>query len=266
MPRENLLKAEHLSFSYDDVPIIRNISMEIETGKITALIGANGCGKSTLFQLLTGRYKPKEGAVLYEGKNIRGMNRKELARHVAVVHQYNTAPDDITVRKLVEIGRTPYQTLFSYSQKKEDEEVVEWALEITNTKQYEGRMISELSGGQKQRVWLAMAIAQQPDVLLLDEITTYLDVYYQVELLSLIRKLNREQNVTVLMVLHDINQAMEYADEIIMMKDGRVIASGASEDVINEKNLRQAFHIDAEIIRIGTRKHCLFYEKEAERK
>lgn len=262
MPKENVLKAEHLVFGYDANPIIKDVSLEIKTGKVTAMIGANGCGKSTLFQLLTGRYKPSEGMISYDDKNIRLMNRKELARHIAVVHQYNTAPDDLTVRKLVELGRTPYQTLFSYSQKKEDEEIVEWALEITNTKQYEGRMLSQLSGGQKQRVWLAMAIAQQPDVLLLDEITTYLDVYYQVELLSLIRKLNREQNLTVLMVLHDINQAMEYADEIIVMKEGKKIASGDSQEVITTEILKQAFQVDAEILKIGNRKHCLFHGKE----
>ncbi len=258
MDKAKILKTENLVFGYDKSPVIRNLSMELTPGKITAVIGANGCGKSTLFQLLTGRLRAEKGSVLYGEKEVHTIRRKEIAKQIAVVHQYNTAPDDMTVKKLVEIGRTPYQTLFSYSNKQEDEEIVEWALKVTNTKQYEHRMLSQLSGGQKQRVWMAMAIAQQPEILLLDEITTYLDVYYQVELLSLIRELNSQQKLTVLMVLHDINQAMEYADEIIVMKEGSIIASGDAQKVITEEILRQAFQVDVEIIRIGERKHCLF--------
>lgn len=262
MDRKKGLRAEKLVFGYDLLkPVIKGVTLDIAQGKVTAVIGANGCGKSTLFQLFTGRFRPSEGNVFWDGENVKAINRKEFARHVAVVHQYNVAPDDMTVRKLVEMGRTPYQTLFSYSQKANDLKAVDWALEETNTKQYENRMISQLSGGQKQRVWMAMALAQKPEVLLLDEITTYLDVHYQIELLSLIRRLNREQNLTVLMVLHDINQAMEYADEIVVMKDGKIITSGDAKEVITEPILKQTFDVEAEIIKIGSRKHCLFHEK-----
>lgn len=256
------LRAEHLIFGYSvQETVIKDVSFQLAPGKITALIGANGCGKSTLFQLLTGRLKPKSGEVFFENENIRYMKQKDFAKKVAVVHQYNTAPADITVRKLVEMGRTPYQSLFSYSQKEEDRLAVEHAMEATSIRMFEDRMVSELSGGQKQRVWMALALAQQPEILLLDEITTYLDIHYQIELLSLVQKLNREQGITVLMVLHDINQAMEYADEIVVMKEGRMIACGKADTVVTEDVLDQAFQVQTEIMSVGNRKYCLFSGK-----
>lgn len=256
------LRATKLRFGYDAKEmVIKDVSLHIPHGKVTALIGANGCGKSTLFQLFTGRLKPESGEVSFQGKNISNIKQKEFAKKVAVVHQYNTAPADITVRKLVEMGRTPYQSLFSYAQKEEDKSAVNRAMEATNVLQYENRMVSQLSGGQKQRVWMAMALAQEPEILLLDEITTYLDIHYQIEILSLVRKLNREQEITVLMVLHDINQAMEYADEIVVMKEGQIIASGKANEVVTEKILEEAFRVKAEIIDREDGKYCIFSEK-----
>lgn len=256
------LRAENITFSYNGSErIINNISLTIEAGKITALIGANGSGKSTLFQLFTGRLKPEAGKVYFGGKNICNIKLKDLAKKIAVVHQYNTAPPDITVRKLVEIGRTPYQSGLVYNKNKEGEKAVEEAMLVTNVKKYENRKMSELSGGQKQRVWLAMALAQEPELLLLDEITTYLDIKYQVELLSLIKKLNNDKKLSVLMVLHDINQAMEFADDIVVMKKGQLIAKGNSMDVINEELIEEAFDIETEIIEINNKKHCIFRQK-----
>lgn len=253
------MDSRNITFGYQkEKKIIKNVTFRLTPGKVTVLIGANGCGKSTLFKLLTGLEKPEAGEIYLQGENIWKMKRKEFAKKVAVVHQYNTAPDDLTVRKLVEMGRTPHQSIFNREQKEQHIQAVEHALYMTNTKQYEDQLLSQLSGGQKQRAWLAMALAQEPEILLLDEITTYLDVRYQIELLSLIRKLNQEQNLTVLMVLHDINQAMEYADEIVVMKCGEIIASGKAEDVITAQVLNDAFSVETEIIQLKGQKYCLF--------
>lgn len=252
------LSTEHLSFSYTKgKPIINDVSFTLENGGITALIGANGCGKSTLFQLLTGRYKPVGGSVLLGGKNITEIKRKEFSKTVAVVHQYNTAPADMTVKKLVELGRTPYRAMFGRTDEEQNRKAVDDALEITDTKKYKSEMISELSGGQRQRVWLALALAQEPDILLLDEITTYLDVKYQYEILNLIKTLNEKNGLTVLMVLHDINQAIEFCGSAIIMKDGKILCAGKKEEAITKASLDSAFGINSRLIDLDGRKFCI---------
>lgn len=254
----HVLSTEKLSFSYQkNKKVIDNISFSLESGKITALIGANGCGKSTLFHLLTGRYKAQSGRILLDGEEISKIKRKDFSKKVAVVHQYNSAPEDLTVKKLVELGRTPYKSIFSAGDEEENKRAVEEALEITDTKRYEAEMISQLSGGQRQRVWLALALAQSPDILLLDEITTYLDVKYQYEILNLIKKLNLQNALTVMMVLHDINQAIEFSDNAIIMKNGNILCSGTKNEVITESALNAAFEINSRVIDIGNRKYCL---------
>lgn len=251
------LAVSHLTFGYEKGSmILDDVSFSIKSGEITTLIGANGCGKSTLFHLLTGRLKPNSGEVLLDNINIESIKRRDFSKRIAVVHQYNTAPDDLTVRKLVEMGRTPYRNILSYGQSQSDGQAVNSALEITDTLKYAERMISSLSGGQKQRVWLALALAQSPEILLLDEITTYLDIHYQYEILNLIRKLNSEQKLTVIMVLHDINQAIEYSDNAIIMKDGRVLASGTADKVIIKENLDVAFRVNTCLTKLNGRKYC----------
>lgn len=251
------LAANHITFSYEkNNKVLDDVSLSIKIGKITTLIGANGCGKSTLFNLLTGRLKPVSGEVLLNHKNIKDIKQREFAKYIAVVNQYNTAPDDLTVRRLVEMGRTPYHNILSYGNSEEDEQAVKSALEFTDTLKYANRAISSLSGGQKQRVWLALALAQSPKILLLDEITTYLDIHYQYEILNLIKRLNDERNLTVVMVLHDINQAIEFSDNAIIMNDGKVLASGVTDKIISKANLDVAFRVNTCLTSLNGRKYC----------
>lgn len=252
------LSVENLSFGYNkDKLILNDVSFSLAPNKITSLLGANGSGKSTLFHLLTGRLKPLNGRICFDGKSIETIKKRTFSQHIAVVHQYNTAPDDLTVRKLVEMGRTPYKNIFSYGQSIDDETTVENALRITDTYKYADRMISALSGGQRQRVWLALALAQNPDILLLDEITTYLDIHYQYEILNLIKELNKDKKLTVLMVIHDINQAIEFSDNSIVMKDGQIISCGETKNVVNKSVIDSAFDVDTQVIDISGRKICV---------
>lgn len=236
-----------LSFAYGKNEVLNNLSFDLHAGKITTLIGANGCGKSTLFNLMTKNLKPDSGSIKLNGKSLAEIRLKELAKRVAIVHQYNTAPTDLTVEKLVSYGRTPHHVLGLSQNAKEDDEKVRRAMEITHTLKYKDEPIAELSGGQKQRVWIAMALAQDTKVLFLDEPTTYLDIRYQLQILKLIRQLNREFGITIIMVLHDINQALYYSDEIIAMKDGKIIAQGSPEQVITSDLVQEVYGVGLNI-------------------
>lgn len=238
---------KNLSFSYGKNQVISDLSFDLHSGKITTLIGANGCGKSTLFHLMTKNLTPDSGSVLLDGKNIADIRIKEFAKQVAIVHQYNTAPFDLTVEKLIGYGRTPYQRCGIPVDPKADEEAVQKAMEITGTEKLKDKVVSQLSGGQKQRVWIAMALSQGTKTLFLDEPTTYLDVRYQLDILRLIRKLNNEHNMTITMVLHDINQSLYYSDEIIAMKDGKIIAQGQPEKVITTDLVKTVYDVDLTI-------------------
>lgn len=252
---------ENIRFSYQKgTEILHDVSAGFAAGKITALIGANGCGKSTLLNLMAGVMKPNSGKILLNGKSISELKRTVVAQSIAVVHQSNTAPGDMTVEKLVSAGRTPYRSLFRAADD-EDAAAVQKALGDTDTAEYADRVVSALSGGQMQRVWLAMALAQDTDILLLDEITTYLDIHYQLEILHLIRQLNRKKHLTIIMVLHDINLALEYCDEVVVMKDGRITAQGDIAKAVNEEVLNEAFEVSSKIVLIDGKKHCIFSRK-----
>lgn len=261
MENKYALSAKEVCYAYEKgTDILRNISVSFKKGRMTALLGANGCGKSTLLNLLAGTIKPDDGTVYINGSDIRNMKRMTLARQLAVVHQNNTAPSDITVKKLVMAGRTPYKRFFQTAGE-EDEEIVEQALRDTHMEALKDRAVSALSGGQMQRVWLAMALAQNTGILLLDEITTYLDIHYQMELLHLIRELNKKKNLTLVMVLHDINLAMEFCDEVVVMKHGEVLAQGDMDTAVDEKILNTAFEVSSKIMRLDGRKYCIFSRK-----
>ncbi len=243
----NVFTIQGLSFAYGKHQVLKELDLTIHKGGITTLIGANGCGKSTLFNLMTKNLKPAQGNIMLYGKDVADCRIRDFAKQVAIVHQYNTAPSDLTVEKLVAYGRTPYHTMGLSPNPEEDEKKIQWALEITNTTEIREKPVTELSGGQKQRVWIAMALAQDTEVLFLDEPTTYLDVRYQLDILRLIKKLNREFGITVIMVLHDINQSLYYSDEIVAMKDGRIIAQGLPEKIITTELVKQVYDVDLEI-------------------
>lgn len=249
MPEE-IFKIDHLSFSYGKQEVLKDMELTLHAGKITTLIGANGCGKSTLLQLLTKNLKPDSGKIWVKGKEISQIRGKDFARQVAIVHQYNTAPADLTVERLVSYGRIPYHSIGRTKNQKEDEEKIQWAMEITNTSKHKDKLVSELSGGQKQRVWIAMALAQNTKVLFLDEPTTYLDIRYQLQILKLIRRLNREYGLTIIMVLHDVNQSLYYSDEVVAMQDGKVVAQGMPEEVITSALVKQVYNVELKIQRM----------------
>ena len=243
----NIFTVKDLSFAYGKQVVLKNLDLELHEGKITTLIGANGCGKSTLFNLMTKNLKPDEGEIFLREESITNLRLKDFAKEVSIVHQYNTAPVDLSVEKLVGYGRTPYHTMGLSPDPKEDEEKIRWALEITHTYKHKDKPVSELSGGQKQRVWIAMALAQDTRVLFLDEPTTYLDIRYQLQILELIRQLNREFGITIIMVLHDINQSLYYSDEIVAMKNGRMIAHGLPEEILTGELVQEVYDVNLDI-------------------
>lgn len=244
---DNVFSMQGLSFAYGRQQVLRGLDLELHEGVITTLIGANGCGKSTLFHLMTKNLRPDAGRILLRDQDISACRLRDFARQVAIVHQYNTAPADLSVEKLVAYGRTPYQTMGLSPDPEADAEKIRWALEITHTDKYRDKPVAELSGGQKQRVWIAMALAQGTQVLFLDEPTTYLDIRYQLQILHLIRQLNREYGMTIVMVLHDINQSLHYSDEIVAMSDGQVCAHGLPEEIVTPQLIRRVYDVDLAI-------------------
>ena len=250
------MEVRDLYFSYGKNKVLRGVSFQIREGKITTIMGANGCGKSTLFDLMTRNLTPRKGNIFLHGKNIRNLSLKEFARKVAIVHQYNTSSGDITVERLVAFGRTPHRKMM-HGEKEEDERLIRWAMDVTNVTKYRNREIAKLSGGQRQRVWIAMALAQNTKILFLDEPTTYLDIRYQIQILELVRKLNREFGITILMVLHDINQAVSFSDEIIGLRDGTVTTQGEPETAISRESIQRMYGICLDVREIDGKKFVL---------
>ncbi|MHA7223277.1 ABC transporter ATP-binding protein [Arthrobacter sp. RHLT1-20] len=241
------LHASGLTLKYDQRTVIEGLSAEIPEGKVTMIVGANACGKSTLLRGLSRLLKPAAGVVTLDGKDIHSRPARDVARTLGLLPQHPTAPDGISVRDLVGRGRYPHQGFFR-SRSAEDERAVQRALSATATLELAERNVDELSGGQRQRVWIAMALAQETEVLLLDEPTTYLDLAHQVEVLDLITDLNRGRGTTVAIVLHDLNLAARYADHVIALKDGRIVAQGASAAVVTEDLVREVFGLECRVV------------------
>ena len=250
------MEVRNLSFAYGKNRVLKDISFRIKEGDITTIMGANGCGKTTLFSLMTRNLYPRRGDIFLKGKNIQNLGLKEFARRVSIVHQYNTSSDDITVERLVSFGRTPHMKMMR-GRSEEDERLIRWAMEVTNVEKYRDREISRLSGGQRKRVWIAMALAQNTKILFLDEPTTYLDIRYQIEILELVKKLNREFGITIIMVLHDINQAIYFSDCVIGLKDGLVEMEGDPQEVITRESIRSLYGIELDVTVIGEKKFVL---------
>jgi iron complex transport system ATP-binding protein len=256
----NSITTEHLAVAYEDNVVISDLDMRIPRGKITAIIGPNGCGKSTLLKAAGRILKPKNGFVYINGNAIQTLSTREVARRMAILPQSPQAPSGLTVGELVSYGRFPYRNGFG-KLKPEEKEIITWALEVTKLTEYETTAVDNLSGGQRQRVWIAMALAQETELILLDEPTTYLDLSYQLEILELLFRLNREQGRTIVMVLHDLNLAARFADYMIALRGGAIIRHGPPELVITPEVLRETFRIAAEVVvEPHTRRPvCIFY-------
>ncbi|WP_141432521.1 ABC transporter ATP-binding protein [Bacillus sp. 03113] len=240
------IATEKLTLSYGDTIIIDELDLKIPKGEVTVFIGGNGCGKSTLLRSIARLLKPKSGSVLLEGEAIAKLSTKDVARKMAILPQSPTAPEGLTVLQLVKQGRYPYQTWLK-QWTKQDEEKVQAALAATGLEHLKDRAVDSLSGGQRQRAWIAMTLAQDTDIILLDEPTTYLDMTHQIEILDLLFELNEKENRTIVMVLHDLNLACRYAHNIVAIKDKQIYAQGRPEIVVNCNLVKNVFGMECQV-------------------
>ncbi|MGG3737407.1 ABC transporter ATP-binding protein [Aeribacillus pallidus] len=240
------LETKSLTLSYGNTIIINELDLKIPKGEITVFIGGNGCGKSTLLRSLARLLKPMNGTVLLEGKAISKLSTREVAKKLAILPQSPTAPEGLTVLQLVKQGRYPYQNWFK-QWSEDDEKKVQFALEVTGMKELAERQVDSLSGGQRQRAWIAMTLAQDTDIILLDEPTTYLDMTHQIEILDLLFELNEKEKRTIIMVLHDLNLACRYAHHIVAIRDKKIYAQGKPEDIITCQLVKDVFQMDCQV-------------------
>ena len=247
MTTDHTLVARDLTLGYGDRTVIDGLDLVVPPGQVTAIVGANACGKSTLLRSMSRLLAPRGGQVLLDGKQVHKTPAKQLARTLGLLPQSPIAPEGITVADLVGRGRHPHQGMLSRWSAADDEAVAA-ALDATDTAALADRPVDELSGGQRQRVWIAMALAQRTDLLLLDEPTTFLDVSHQVEVLDLLTDLNRARGTTIVMVLHDLNLAARYSDHLVALVDGRVHASGSPAQVLTEDTVRAVFGLENQVI------------------
>lgn len=244
----NSIEVKNLKFGYKNDLVLKDISFDIKKGVFLSIVGPNGSGKSTILKLLNNIVDAKTASILIEGKDINRFRKKDLARKVALVPQDTTINYEFTVEEVVLMGRHPYKGRFE-RENKTDYELVEEALKLTNTFYLKDRMITEISGGERQRVLIARALAQEPSIILLDEPTAHLDINHQIEILSLLQRLNKEKGTTIVLVIHDINLGIRYSDEIIMLNKGKILGRGTPEEVITKDNIEQAYNLKVEIDR-----------------
>ncbi|MEO4053813.1 ABC transporter ATP-binding protein [Solibacillus sp. CAU 1738] len=241
-----MLKVDNVSIRYEHKQVVRNFSFHVASGDVVSIIGPNGSGKSTLLKAIARMLPYDNGSITLNNVNMKSMSSRDIAKKLCMLSQRNQAPNDISVKNLVSYGRYPHKKWFERLND-EDMQIVDWALEKTHLLHYKDRPISALSGGESQRAWIAMALAQRPQILLLDEPTTYLDISHQHEVLQLVRELNEEMGMTVVMVLHDLNQASSYSDQIVVIQEGDRKVTGSPDEVMTKQMIRDVYKMESEI-------------------
>ncbi|WP_455938506.1 ABC transporter ATP-binding protein [Gemella morbillorum] len=245
---ENIIEIKNLSFKYNTTKtIFSDLNLTIKKGEITTLLGRNGCGKSTLIRLLSKNITNYTGNIFIKNKELKSYSLKELATKLSIVYQNNITPQEITVFDMVSFARLPYQNIFFYKQTKEDIEKINFALKETDLIEYKNTKVSELSGGQLQRVYISMCLAQDTEIIILDEPTTFLDIKYQKSIMKLVKRLNQELGLTIIMVLHDINQAITYSDNIVALLDGKIVKTDKAHALLNEELLNKIYDTEIKI-------------------
>ncbi len=247
MTKEHIVHVQEVTLAYGDREVVARVDFRPMPGQITSIVGANGCGKSTLLRAMARLLRPRRGQVILDAHSLQSMSTKSIARVIGLLPQNPIAPEGITVADLVGRGRYPHQRNFG-GWTQQDFESVAGALDATRTAELADRAVDELSGGQRQRVWIAMALAQETNILLLDEPTTFLDIAHQIEVLDLLVDLNRERGTTIVMVLHDLNLAARYSDQLVAMKEGGIHSLGRPEEVINRRMVKEVFNVDSTVI------------------
>ena len=255
------IKGVKLQIAYGDYVAVENMDIHVQKGMITSIIGPNGSGKSTVLKGLTRLLGYKNGHVYVNERDLKDFSTKELARHIGVLPQIHSAPPDFQVKELVGYGRMPYQKWYERNSD-EDRKIIDWAMKATGVWRLRDKSINQCSGGEKQRVWIATVLTQQPEILFLDEPTTYLDISHQLETMKLVKKLNRENGIGVVMVLHDLTHAMEVSDWIVVIKDGKKYAEGAPKDVITPTMMKEVYDVDCDIVNVPGRDKPLIAYRE----
>ena len=255
------ISVKNLSVAYESNTIIEDMNLSIPKGEISIIIGANGCGKSTLLKTIARINKPKAGDIFNNDKNIKEVKEKHIAKKVAFLPQGPVCPSGLTVKELVAYGRFPHQKIIG-GLNGHDKKIIDWAIEETGLKEFADRQVENLSGGQRQRAWIAMTLAQETDIIMLDETTTYLDMSYQLEVLEVLERLNKEKKITVVIVLHELNNACRFASNIIGLKKGKIVCQGKPLEVINKSTLKEIYGIDANLQRSENGEYpiCMEYE------